>query len=523
LRSFLRILLQDQTKTPIFDPDWGADEEKNLIDGLKKHGMGNWEDLAEIMGGPRTKAEIEQHYYQVYLDSPTAPLPDMTVPLPFSNDHSRESGMRATAALAESKRGKSNKNKASNSSTTHAKQTGPTAPKPKNLALAHLVGYLPRRGDFDTEYEDNAEEILADMEFKVEDSSFEKTLKLKVLEIYNSKLAQRLERKEFILSRGLLEKRTEKRTKSEREAYNNMRVFARFHSATEHEAFINGLINEQRLRKRIEQLQNYRMNGIRSLADAHEYEKRKVKKETHKNKPASFLFDKDTVVPRKPSSKRPSDGSEEPEPSPTKTRRTGSWMASGIDISHINAMEGADRLSDAEKHLVCELELPPLHYLEIKERLVKEGVLRGLFKPGQSRQLFKVDINKSEKILDFFVSLGWLIATPASARHDAAASAAEPGSEVSCTYNQAGGSAAWSNSSGQGFDHNAANGDYYGRQKREERVGDDSEGSDDDEGVGCGDDEHYPSLVGPELEKALQQAGIPQAEAEKMVKQHSRS
>ena len=38
--------------------------------------------------------------------------------------------------------------------------------KPK-LALAHLVGYQARRGDFETEYEDNAEEILADMEFKV--------------------------------------------------------------------------------------------------------------------------------------------------------------------------------------------------------------------------------------------------------------------------------------------------------------------------------------------------------------------
>lgn len=52
-------------------------------------------------------------------------------------------------------------------------------------------------------------------------------MKLKVLAIYNSKLDARLERKEFILTRGLLNRREKKRTKEEREIYNNMRVFAR--------------------------------------------------------------------------------------------------------------------------------------------------------------------------------------------------------------------------------------------------------------------------------------------------------
>ncbi len=119
----------------------------------------------------------------------------------------------------------------------------PTKPKPKS-GLGHLVGYSPYRGDFDTEYENEAESVLADMEFKEEDTKWERDLKLKVIEIYNSKLDARAERKKFILERGLLEKKEKKRSKEEREVYNNMRVFARFHSPEDHESFIQGLLSK---------------------------------------------------------------------------------------------------------------------------------------------------------------------------------------------------------------------------------------------------------------------------------------
>jgi hypothetical protein len=104
---------------------------------------------------------------------------------------------------------------------------------PPKTDLGHLVGYIPHRGDFETEYDNDAELILADMDFKEEDTKKERgrtslfcffdlscclsamvalfcfalmvsDLKLKVLEIYNSKLDARVERKKFILDRGLL-------------------------------------------------------------------------------------------------------------------------------------------------------------------------------------------------------------------------------------------------------------------------------------------------------------------------------
>ena len=218
-----------------------------------------------------------------------------------------------------------------------------------------------------------------------------------------------------------------------------MRVFARCHSAQEHEAFISGLVNEQRLRKRIETLQNYRLNGISTLSEASIYEKQKIKKNAQRpnQKSAAYLFDKDP--PKKIGSKRAlsqsqaqplplTGGSNDPTmlgaSSPrslTKVRRIDSGPVSVSSLSvtaAVNNMAGADKLTEEEKKLVQDLELTPLQFLEIIERVAKESFVRGILKPGQARQLFKIDINKSERILDFFVSLGWLIATPAAVRPD---------------------------------------------------------------------------------------------------------
>lgn len=75
-----------------------------------------------------------------------------------------------------------------------------------------------------------------------------------------SRLDERKRRKEFILERGLLNVKRQqaldrKRTKEERELYNRCRVFMRYHSMEEHEALLNGLIAERKLRQRIEELQ----------------------------------------------------------------------------------------------------------------------------------------------------------------------------------------------------------------------------------------------------------------------------
>jgi hypothetical protein len=133
------------------------------------------------------------------------------------------------------------------------------------------------------EHDNDAEAILADLDFAEGEHATETELKLRVLEIYNAKLDERERRKAFVLERGLLEYKrmlaTERRRpREEREVYDAFRPFARFMAPSEFEELVRGIVLEQRLRKRIAQLQELRRHGVRSLAEAAEYEASRRKK-----------------------------------------------------------------------------------------------------------------------------------------------------------------------------------------------------------------------------------------------------
>ena len=67
-----------------------------------------------------------------------------------------------------------------------------------------VLGYLPKRGDFEQEYDMDAELLLADMEFFDDDTPENIELKNSVIELYNGRLDERIRRKKFVIERGLL-------------------------------------------------------------------------------------------------------------------------------------------------------------------------------------------------------------------------------------------------------------------------------------------------------------------------------
>ena len=393
-------------KAPLWAEDWGADEELLLLEALEMFGMGNWSDVADHVGS-KNKTQCETHYDQVYCSNAQL-LPDPAKALTRRSQHTKQEGDSADAeGGVKIEGGKDAKNAAASavgssssavalpaSSTSGkpiAKAHAVTKPKPKS-GLGHLVGFTPNRGDFDTEYENDAELVLADMEFKDEDTKWERDLKLKVLEIYNSRLDARMERKKFILERNLLERKEKKRAKEEREINNNMRVFAKFHSAEQHEAFVQGLANEQRLRKRIEQLQNYRLNGIRSLADGELFEAEKRKRDAMLGNKKSGAFDapgsgvggKTTGKKRSAAEVAEEDrlnkarkdtGGKGPSLTASAAAAAGSSAASGsapVPDWDPSKFPGIELLSSHEKQLCVTLQMLPQHYLMIKERLIRE-------------------------------------------------------------------------------------------------------------------------------------------------------
>lgn len=54
-------------------------------------------------------------------------------------------------------------------------------------SVMELSGYNSKREEFEIEYDNDAEQVLADMEFKETDTESERLLKLQVLQIYSKR------------------------------------------------------------------------------------------------------------------------------------------------------------------------------------------------------------------------------------------------------------------------------------------------------------------------------------------------
>lgn len=264
-------MIIEQHAYPIFEENWGADEELLLIEGMKNFGCGNWQDIADHIGG-RTKEEVEDHFVRIYLNSPTYPVPQMNKR--FDHDPT-EFAYRRRERIEEYRR---------NAKNAAIKQK-PSASIP---SCHEVQGYMPGRLEFENEYENDAEVTIKDMVFDPDDNETEVELKLTILNIYNSRLTSRMERKRTMIKHDLLEYRKnmtieKKRTKEERDYLSKVKGYARLMTPKDYQTFVNNLLTEIHCRKRIAELQEYRRNGIRTFAMASKYENDKAVRASSQN------------------------------------------------------------------------------------------------------------------------------------------------------------------------------------------------------------------------------------------------
>jgi transcriptional adapter 2-alpha len=263
------------------------------------------------------------------------------------------------------------------------------------LPGSDLPGFMPLREDFDYEYENDAELLLADMDIAVDDHPSERELKLQVIRIYNHKLDERNRRKRFAIDRGLVDIKKQanldrRRSKEEREIVSRLRVFMRFHSAEDHEALVDGLLRTRRLRLQIEALQMYRKMGIRTMEQARKYEiDRKKKDISEKSKKlreqTPYLFE----TGRSCNSNGGSDGEDF-------SRRDGREGVSALvgDRGPPVDMEkapGYELLGAKEIELCTRLPMLPMHYLALKDVLVREAFRNGALTPAGMRRVLRID------------------------------------------------------------------------------------------------------------------------------------
>ncbi|XP_020570652.1 transcriptional adapter ADA2-like isoform X2 [Phalaenopsis equestris] len=469
--------VMDNLSFPLICQDWNADEEILLLEGIEMYGLGNWTEVAEHVG-TKNKEQCINHYTALYMNSPSYPLPDMSrvngknrkellamakaqgegkkgisvlgdatpkEESPFSPSRFEELSGEVLAGRSPSGLTAGASKKVSNmgqlkdvSDGTKIESLTPVedhvdrsvgVKKPKYSgdevpSLTELSGFNSKRQEFDPEYDNDAEQSLAEMEFKETDTDTDRELKLRVLHIYLSRLEERKRRKDFILERNLLYPHPlEKELSNEdRELYHRYKVFMRFLSQEDHDALVSNVIEERRIRRKIQELQECRVAGCRTLAEAKMYTDQKRRKEAEANaqkakEPTALINNNNNKLMQKINKPISRDKIDEGSPlsmvdnhkikvagldssSKDSPLTSGQPILRSFDDWDVTGLPGADLLSETEQIFCCQNRLFPSHYLKMQEVLVQEILKGAVAKAADAHQLFKFDPDKIDKIYD---------------------------------------------------------------------------------------------------------------------------
>lgn len=145
-------------------------------------------------------------------------------------------------------------------------------------ASGTLEGWFEKRGDFDVEFDNDAEEeVLADLAISPDDSEEEQGLKMRLLDIFNARLDERERAKSVVISRGMLDfpamvAADHAIPSTEREVTEWLARFDRILEPTEAALFREAVLAEHRLNAHHKRIERYRSLGCRTFADARQYD-----------------------------------------------------------------------------------------------------------------------------------------------------------------------------------------------------------------------------------------------------------
>ena len=180
---------------------------------IEKYGLDNWTDISEFMG-TKTKLQCEAHYYNFYYKNNSDNLPDSKDIILKKDPNAKLSTERL---IIESKKieneekeihkiedlshnqGKvpefiTNKEIKNNRSRSLAKNRN-KKDQTTVTSASEIIGYWPKREEFDIEFLNDAELEIAELEFLDDDTETDRNLKLNVLKVYNAQLEEREKRK----------------------------------------------------------------------------------------------------------------------------------------------------------------------------------------------------------------------------------------------------------------------------------------------------------------------------------------
>ena len=146
-----------------------------LIEGIALQGLGNWQEIAKHVG-TRTKEEVEDHYNNVYINSPNWPLPVRPSPQfrLFRNDESVHllilsflSQRMHVSFDVDPSLFHERKRRRISSMTAAAANSKPVQPPTSAPGVHDIATFLPGRLEFEHELDNEAEDLVKDLEFGV--------------------------------------------------------------------------------------------------------------------------------------------------------------------------------------------------------------------------------------------------------------------------------------------------------------------------------------------------------------------
>lgn len=256
--------IADKLNFNIINKDWTAFEELSLLNNIEKYGLDNWTDIHENMGN-KSKFQCEAHYYKFYYKK------EGDYVLSHNHKYKLEENsileeqetkicLQNAGRIPEFTSSKDNKNNRSRSLVKNRNRKDQTA----ITSASEVLGYWPKREEFDVEYSNDAELEIAELEFLEDDTPEERKLKMDILKVYNAQLDERHIRKKFVIERNFLDIKRHmnferKLSKDDREIYNTLKPFARFFD--DHSSFLEffeGIVLEKNLKQRLNQLKHYK-------------------------------------------------------------------------------------------------------------------------------------------------------------------------------------------------------------------------------------------------------------------------
>ncbi|XP_076055701.1 transcriptional adapter 2-alpha-like isoform X1 [Oratosquilla oratoria] len=370
----------------LLENSWKANDELKLLDAILQCGFGNWQDVSYRVEG-KTEEECRNHYIKYYVEKPL----DNTV---CFRDRDASNIVHPQPI------------------TFVSGLDDPSRPTPRTNTSRDMAGYNAARGDFDVEYCQDAEQDIKDLDLKLfeddGDISLGKQLQLAMIDIYRRKLGERFMRKRLVREHGLVAiNRTASALGKHRSVLPSafVDILPKLHqlfTSQELEMLVEGLSTESELKIHINDLQEYRRNGLAQQSHITLFEMLRKRHETY-NKEKRNL-----VVSQGIGGNKKWDVLDKSTTSvglivPTSARRTSFPL-------NIVGKPGYEKLTNKEKTVASELRLYPEDFLRFKAIFIDECMKQNGLRLAYARTLLKIDVNKIRKLYDHLIQEGLIFA-----------------------------------------------------------------------------------------------------------------